>query len=338
MEINLNGKLGGTTIVSHEDYETVSQFKWNRDKFNVVQATKNGNSYKLHRFIMNSPQGKIVDHINGNKLDNRRENLRITDAKGNSQNRMIKGGGTSKYVGVWVKKDGKYVVKIGVNMRRIHIGCFNNEIDAAEARDIYIVQKLPDSLFKLNFPEKIEEYRTKEFKFIENREFPKILKISSHYEEIPNVVKLLIPTNYEVSVLIDKEDYDKIKFFTYFIGRGYVKTTKHLLHRFIMDVQDPQVYVDHINNIKTDCRKINLRLSNPKLNSQNKSKSANTTSKYIGVSYIKAKRRWKSCIHVNGKTTHIGHFEDEKEAALARDNYILKNLPNSHYSLNFSNQ
>jgi len=79
--------------------------------------------------------------------------------------------------------------------------------------------------------------------------------------------------------------------------------------------------MDKLDRNPSNNNKSNLRRVTASQNSQNKTKRLGTTSQYIGVSFIKAKGKWKACIHVNGITRHIGLFDEEKTAALARDNY-----------------
>lgn len=92
MEIKLKGKYGGTVLYSPEDHELISQCTWSikGEKGYCVGKLETGRMVRMNRFIMGEPKGKIVDHINGNKLDNRRENLRITDMIGNGQNKAKK--------------------------------------------------------------------------------------------------------------------------------------------------------------------------------------------------------------------------------------------------------
>jgi len=88
--------------IDESDYELFSKYKWTANEKYYVRSTntydgyyksKNGGMCKkqksilLHRLILNAKNGQIVDHINGNKLDNRRSNLRITDYTGNARNR-----------------------------------------------------------------------------------------------------------------------------------------------------------------------------------------------------------------------------------------------------------
>lgn len=93
-----------------------------------------GGRKRLHRVIMNTPPNEQVDHINGNKLDNRIDNLRNCTAKQNSYNNSIYSNNTSGYKGVvLIKTSGKFRARIRFNNKYLHIGCFNSAIEAAKA-------------------------------------------------------------------------------------------------------------------------------------------------------------------------------------------------------------
>ena len=150
---------------------------------------------------------------------------------------------------------------------------------------------------------------------------------------------MIIPSSLNSRVRIDLADYDKIKHYTFSIDKrssyvvGHCKTKTYYLHRLIMEESDPLIFIDHIDGNPMNNVRSNLRRSNSTTNSQNRSKCKNTTSKYIGVSFEKSKKKWRTTIHINGKTVLIGRFSNEIEAAIARDRYILNNLPNSRYRL-----
>jgi len=93
----------------------------------------------MHRVILGlrHGDGKITDHINGNPLDNRRDNLRVVNSSQNNQNRAKnKRSTSSQYKGVtWHKQIGKWMAEIKANKRRIYLGCFSDEKEAARAYD-----------------------------------------------------------------------------------------------------------------------------------------------------------------------------------------------------------
>lgn len=69
----------------------------------------------LHRFIMNEPEGYVVDHINRNPADNRRKNLRLCTQSENCQNKSMQSNNTSGYRGVgWATTMNKWYASIGV--------------------------------------------------------------------------------------------------------------------------------------------------------------------------------------------------------------------------------
>src|ERR1044072_5764222 len=83
MEINLTKNF--RSLISDKDFERVKKHSWCKH-INGGQCTINNHRVLLHRFIMGAKKGEIVDHINGNVLDNRRENLRIVDRSTNAHN------------------------------------------------------------------------------------------------------------------------------------------------------------------------------------------------------------------------------------------------------------
>jgi hypothetical protein len=166
MKLALNGKEKEYMIYSPEDHELVSGLTISYAKGYCITKI-NGKNMKFHRLLTNCPERMLVDHDNGNTLDNRRENLRITDYQGNAENRVKRKETSSKYKGVsFCKGNGKYRSKIKFKKRSIYLGCFENEEEAAEAYDIFIVHNNP-SLFKLNFPDKLEQYKTQSSDFTE---------------------------------------------------------------------------------------------------------------------------------------------------------------------------
>lgn len=126
-----------------EDYINKNNIKIyvKRDKANLFYAVfwnkVNGKLYKqlLHRWIVNAPKDKIVDHINHNSLDNRRCNLRICTHFENNANTLRN---TSGITGVYFRKDiKKWAAYIKINQKRIHLGCYKNKEEAARIRREY---------------------------------------------------------------------------------------------------------------------------------------------------------------------------------------------------------
>jgi hypothetical protein len=126
---------GEEILIDDEDFESVSQFTWYiHSRGYVVSYTSRKSEggrkqLKLHRFITNCPDDKIIDHANRNKLDNRKCNLRITNHQMNTAN--SKPQGTRKYKGVH-KHHNKWRALIGFNGKSIHLGLFDTPEKAAK--------------------------------------------------------------------------------------------------------------------------------------------------------------------------------------------------------------
>jgi hypothetical protein len=111
----------------------------------------------LSRFIMKPPPGMVVDHINGDRLDNRRENLRITNHRQNALN--TKARNNSGFAGVCIckRKNGKTFCKAqfydrnGKTFKFYAPDCQTNRILAAYAHDKFVLQSGEEDYAPLNF-------------------------------------------------------------------------------------------------------------------------------------------------------------------------------------------
>ena len=118
-------------MVSDEDFERVSKIRWS---FVYVKGCNYavGNGLLMHRFIMNCKG--IIDHKDGNGLNNQRDNLRIVTHTQNMHNSRKNKIGTSRYKGVWFRKElGSWSSQIMHNGKRYQVGTFKDEETAALA-------------------------------------------------------------------------------------------------------------------------------------------------------------------------------------------------------------
>lgn len=126
----------GTDIkVNSDTYVWAKYFTWkvNSDGYAVCGKSPDRNML-MHRVITDCPDNMQVDHINGEKLDNTRENLRIVTAHQNSMNRRINSNSNTGYKGVyWHKRDKKFVVVVKFHGKKYFSGRFNNAEEAHEA-------------------------------------------------------------------------------------------------------------------------------------------------------------------------------------------------------------
>ena len=137
LRCKLDGKnIDKEFIIDSEDYTKISQFKWYLDGRGYIVSS--GRRHKLHRLILDVHDCLIqVDHINGNKLDNRKDNLRLVSNQQNQMNIHKKKGTSSKYFGVCldgrIKLTNRWIASIKVDYKNIFLGRFNTEIEAALA-------------------------------------------------------------------------------------------------------------------------------------------------------------------------------------------------------------
>ncbi len=137
--IALDGKK---VTVDSEDIERITKYKWQFNPSNgaierrhhISGSGKNRKrmTWNLHRFIMDFPKGKMVDHINRNRLDNRKCNLRVCTASENARNVVKRKNNTSGYKGVSKSRQG-WIAQSALKGRHIAIGWFKNKDDAALA-------------------------------------------------------------------------------------------------------------------------------------------------------------------------------------------------------------
>ena len=139
-------------IDDHDSWALSYQWYLNRTSANTAYARNRKLGY-LHRLILNPPKNRIVDHINGDTLDNRRENLRIVTAKLNTVNRPKPFVNTSGYKGV-IKVSNGWRAQIKNDGRFICLGKFDSPVRAALAYDLKAIELWPDHAFT-NFPREI---------------------------------------------------------------------------------------------------------------------------------------------------------------------------------------
>lgn len=134
-KISLTGKYGKgkSLLLDDEDYEKFTCMGLRFRLSNEGYVVFGGNAKAVHRIIMNAPKGTFIDHINHDKLDNRKSNLRICTNQQNSMNRKPYKGKSSKYKGVsYIKKLDKFQAMIQANGKPKFLGRFKTEEEAAK--------------------------------------------------------------------------------------------------------------------------------------------------------------------------------------------------------------
>jgi len=112
---------------------------------------------KMHRLVVDTPKGMSTDHINGDGLDNRKQNLRICTHAENQRNRGPQKNNKSGFKGVYWQKNRKtWYARIQHNKKLLYLGCFKDKKEAAKAYDRKAIE-LHGEFAWLNFP--IEDYQ-----------------------------------------------------------------------------------------------------------------------------------------------------------------------------------
>ena len=148
--------------------------------------------------------------------------------------------------------------------------------------------------------------------------------------------------NNEVT-LVDDEDHERLSRFKWHTNKkGYVlrsvyengKVSKIFMHNEIMN-PDHDLLVDHKDHNKLNNQKSNYRICTNTDNAKNRSSQKSSTSKYLGVSFKNANKKWIAQISFNNKVVHLGCFKNEEDAAKAYDE-AAKKYHDEFANLNFN--
>ena len=118
--------------VDKEDYQMLIKYIWHISSNGYACSQK----IRMHRLIMNAKEGEVVDHINGNTLDNRKCNLRICSQLENCRHKVkLSTNNKSGKIGVhWKKSKNKWVARIHINKKEKFLGYFDDINSAIDAR------------------------------------------------------------------------------------------------------------------------------------------------------------------------------------------------------------
>ena len=136
--------INDKVIIDKEDFELIDNYKRyvyiNSDGYALI--SKNNEEIFIHRLVMglekryNDDNKLIVDHKDGNRLNNTKDNLRIIEKNKNPINCKIYKNNTSGHKGItWMKRLNKWQVTICYNKKRIYLGVFENYYDAVKCRE-----------------------------------------------------------------------------------------------------------------------------------------------------------------------------------------------------------
>jgi len=296
-------------VIDDADMEHISKYVWGCDKMGYIFAkTPYARKTFLHRFLLNTKAGMVVDHINRNPLDNRRCNLRECNQSQNVGNRSFSKNNTSGFKGVsFLKGLGKWAARIGIGNQRKHLGYYTTPEQAASVYDKAAIERWG-------------EFAATNGMAV-SRRIP-ITRFSTKRQWVRTPGE--IPLDIGRVALVSIEDWERIDKIGWHFRKdnGYVccggyNGQERYLHRFVMDCPKGLV-VDHINGDKLDNRRENLRVCTYQENSFNRRNLARTnTTGFTGV--CKRRHRFQAHYTAGSKVTVVGMYATAEEAARARD-------------------
>lgn len=133
--IKLRGRKPLETLVDDDVYEWAKTWRWYARDGYAVGAQHRGDlaSARLHRLILGAGVDQEVDHINGDRLDNRRQNLRLCSRAENQRNKAKPKNNTSGYKGVRQERSGRWAARIYVGDRERYLGTYDSAQQAHAA-------------------------------------------------------------------------------------------------------------------------------------------------------------------------------------------------------------
>ncbi len=211
----------------------------------------------------------------------------------------------SKKKGVsWFKATDKWRAKITIKGVQIHLGYFDNEQDAINAR---IASEIENG--------------------IEDRQSKSYIDGEIGYIALNEGLFSMVDA-------IDFEDVNKHKWCLHKsngIGAYYAIAGKTLMHRHITKAKKGDV-IDHIKHNTLDNRRCNLRVGNNSKNMMNRGILSSNKSGYSGVFFVKANRNWNACIQASGRRINLGYFKLKCQAVKARKEAEVKYFGEYNYS------
>ena len=151
--MEIEAVCGTKILVDEDDFIFLSRYKWKIShtgkKYYAVTTLSGGQ--RMHRIIMKAKEGQIIDHINGNGLDNRKENLRFCTNAENIRNKGLTKRNKTGFKGVyWCDTSKKFISSITFENKQRKIGSFDCPFKAARAYDSEAI-KLHGEFANINF-------------------------------------------------------------------------------------------------------------------------------------------------------------------------------------------
>ena len=311
-----------------------------------VQIKVDGKLQLLHIYIIKAlhgeavPNGHVVHHRDSQRYNNTDANLAVVSRQVNAQARVKGSGCSCQYKGVYLRKSGKWGAQIHKNKVKISLGTYSDPKEAGRAYDIaalaiHAEQAGTNGLLTQEERQQVlsnpDKYR------------PKVpaegARSLAHKEQVRHALETpgpitrtpeghpFVPVG-DDRMLVDEESWVKVAPFTWHNDpNGYAHAyiligdewVLERAHRYLMGCQshDGRI-IDHKDHDKLNNRLDNLQVVTASQNARNRTKKANCSSQFRGVSWDKKRGKWLAQISLaKNKKKHLGYFEIEEEASKA---------------------
>ncbi len=364
-------KRDGTIVahaqVSQESWTEIDKYKWSPEKVKLkggdryyattrLKTPKGTSSKRMHSLLMGPcPAGLVIDHMNGDRLDNRLENLRFATPGQNGQNRCKKPNASSCLFGVhkigikWVARcrgvsgpTQAVETQAGKDYDRLAIIFFgpnaktNNLLSPTERTKALSesVENMPrgvypkaDGFYSLmaadsrnKGPFETVAMAAAEYKLALTGQLKKQEQAASGLAITRNAhgiaCVMIGASSKKYECLVDDTDWHTVRAHAWQKKDAYAQAK--IMGSLVMMHQylTGALHMDHINHDGLDNRRANLRVNDRSGNSQNQKERIGTTSRFLGV-VQKESGKFQAQIVKNGCQYHLGVFEDEEDAARA---------------------
>lgn len=148
---------GKVALVDDEDFEELNRFKWfahnNHGYTFYAMRTVDEKAVRMHRVVLGVTKGQIIDHIDGNGLNNQKSNLRVSTKCQNNSHLLKKNPrNTSGYRGVYPNRKNKsWIAQISFENNQVYLGSFKTPEEAAKVFDKKAKELFGEFCGKLNF-------------------------------------------------------------------------------------------------------------------------------------------------------------------------------------------
>ena len=324
---------GQVAIIDAEDLEKIADYRWHASwnpskkayyaTSSITVSYKKQKTVSMNRLLMNCPKHLVVDHIDGNPLNNCKSNLRVCTPSQNCANKGAYKTNTTGHKGL-VKNKNTYEVYVSINGKSTYVGCSSKYEDAVKIHEEES-RRIHGEFCRF------EPCMTMERQEVTKRDNTPIKEFMEGYGYVYK-----IPLTKGQFAIIDIEDIDIVKDLywqaswnkgtnSFYAHRGAKKGDSEnfgrQMHRIIMRATKGMI-VDHINHDTLDNRRCNLRFATSSENTTNRRTSRNTKSGLKGAYAVHNK--WYSRIVIDGKDNYLGMFETAEEAHEAYCKAALK--------------